>query len=164
MKSVVLSLLVVFSLFLQAIGRDKEDPITNTKALEIIEIFRQDPLSAKGKAAASLIPTFAGESSEVVVQVEERNMPWLKMGLDMDIGSRLMAAYIAGSVKSQLTKKARKDDLVAGAEQVIESYQKMRKVNPALTVPSVDEWVKLKAEDKLAEYFNVKEPVKSAIK
>ncbi len=164
MKTLFLYTILILSCLFPASGQETDPLISNETALKVIEIFRQDPLSVKGKGAAALILRFTEESKDVVVQLSARNVPWLSTRMDTDAKSRLLAAYLAGSVKSQLTKKNRKDDPLAGAEQVIESYQKMRKTNPSLTVPSVEEWIKLKSAGKLAAHFAAPESAAPAAK
>jgi hypothetical protein len=118
-------------------------PQTITKDIvrKAIAVFRQEPASENGKAAASTILHFAQESPDVEVTMSHTALPWLSVRPVPKYSNTLLAAYIAGSVRSQLDSGANKNDPVAGAEQVIETYLLLKKAEPDFLIAEVEKLI-----------------------
>lgn len=130
--------------------------ITKEIARKAIVLFRQEPVSERGKGAASLLIHFARESPDVEVTMSSSALPWLVTKRPSEYSSTLLVAYIAGSVRSQLDSGATKNDPVAGAEQVIETYHLLQKTDPTFKMEEVEKLIELKTSGKLKEHIEAK--------
>src|SRR5258708_32719879 len=77
--------------------------ITKEIALKAIVIFRDDPLSEDGRAAAAIIVTFIGKNHDVVVELSKKVFPVFGApGISQKETGLLLAAFGAGNADSQL--------------------------------------------------------------
>jgi hypothetical protein len=134
-------------------GQQSDDKVTKEVALKSIATFREDPESERAHAAALLVVRFAKESPDVKVTAGKRYLPWMDTQPIPKPSSILLAAYIAGSVRSQLESGKAKNDPLAGEEQVIETYQKLQRTNPDLRIEAVEKLIELQKQGKLKEYL-----------
>ncbi len=79
--------------------------------------------------AAKVVVNFAEQSKEVQINISAKTVPWIKetWGLEPDqeqsIRSMLLAAYLAGNIKSQLAAGKSVDDPYAGWIFVCRAYR-----------------------------------------
>ncbi len=151
-------LLAVFLLFvlggLPVTGAEPGDSISKETVLKAIAAFRRDPTSELGRGSSAIILRFANDSPDVLVTLSPKSMPWIEDKPPVAEGPLLLAAFIAGNVRSQLARGTAKDDSLAGVEQVIETYRQLQRANPQLKIPSVERLVDLAERDKLREYLD----------
>lgn len=121
--------------------------ISKDAVLKAIGVFQKDPSSAEGVAAASTIIAFAKTSDAVHISLSKAIAPWLKSqdAPDADTRSMLLSAYVAGDVRSQLQSGKAGDDIYAGWQQVIATYDQLHQINPTVKFPEIDD---LKAKEK----------------
>src|SRR5215218_10034392 len=73
--------------------------ITKEIALKAIVVFRDDPLSEDGQAAAALIITFVDKNHDVLVALNKKVFPVFGTpGVSQKETSLLLAAFAAGNV------------------------------------------------------------------
>jgi hypothetical protein len=130
--------------------------VTKDVALKSISTFRDDPLSERGHVAATIIVRFARESPDVQVTAGKLFLPWMDTQPIPPESSTLLAAYIAGSVRSQLENSKTKNDPLAGEEQVIETYHQLQQAKPGLHIDAVEKLIELKKQGKLKDYLDSK--------
>jgi hypothetical protein len=152
-RSLAIVLALVIALAAGAPAEEPKEIITKDMIRKVIAIFREEPGSERGRGAASLIVRFAEESPEVEVSVSPAVLPWMKANPAPKYGDILLAAFMAGTIRSELDRGVVKSDAVAGTEQVIETYQKLKKTNPTLRIPEVETFIQLQAQGKLKEHF-----------
>ena len=156
MKHCLAALALFPAVAVAAPAQPLKPPVTKDMARKAIALFREEPASEAGRGAASIILRFAEESPDVEVVIAPPFLPWFADKPAMKHGDTLMAAYLAGTILSQLDSGAAKFDPVAGAEQVIETYEKLKKAKPDLRIPSVETLIELKAQGKLKEHLSFK--------
>lgn len=115
--------------------------VSKDTVLKAIEVFQKDPSSTEGLTAASTIMSFAQKSDSVHVALSKAVVPWLKKqdAPDADTRSMLLAAYVAGDVRAQLQSGKAEDDIYAGWQQVLATYDQLRQINPTVKLPEIDE-------------------------
>lgn len=121
--------------------------VSRDTALSAIDTFQKDPSSKEGIAAMKTFMAFAKSSDAVKIYLSKDLVPWLKGqdAEDADTRSLLLAAYVAGNIKSQLNKGISADDPYAGWIQVIQTYDQLHMINPTVKLPEID---KLKEKEK----------------
>ncbi|MBS0658617.1 MAG: hypothetical protein JSR82_10285 [Verrucomicrobia bacterium] len=130
-----------------------EPLITEQMARRAIARFRADPTSQDGREAALEIMRFADKSPLVNVIISPKSVPWIGEKIEMKHNSLLLAAFVAGNVRSQMDSGNRKDDPVAGVRQALETYRKIREQVPDFRVASLEKFAELEATGKLTEYL-----------
>ena len=105
---------------------------------------------------ASVILRFAEESPDVEVEISPQALPWLNVKPSPEHSAILLTAYMAGTIRSQLERGVTKNDSLAGAEQVIETYQQLKKIEPGLRIAEVKTLIDVKHRGKLKEYLEAK--------
>ena len=139
-----------------AVGQAKSPPLPIDKdtVSMAITIFRRTPTNQQGTMVRPIILRYAQESPDVNIVVSSKAMPWIidSKGHD-EAGALLLTAYVAGDVQAQLDKRKPQDDPVAGTEQVIATYQQLRRSEPTLRIMEVEKLIDLKKHGKLAKHL-----------
>jgi len=114
-------------------------------------------ISGTSVDAAKVILQFAEESEQVQVSIRPETVPWLKekWGLEPDreqsIRSMLLAAYLAGNIKSQLAAGRPADDPYAGWIFVCRGYAQFRS-KVSFSSPSIDSLETRRTEGTLKQH------------
>jgi hypothetical protein len=134
------------------------DPvIRKEEALKAIMIFRDDPLSEDGRAAAAIIVTFIDKNHDVVVGLSKKVFPVFGVrGVSKKEIGLLLAAFAAGNADSQLLRGVKKDDGYAGDLQLIETYRQLQKKNPKLKIPGIEKMAEMEQRGELKRYISSK--------
>jgi hypothetical protein len=140
-------LLIVAVLFADTATAHAAKPVSKEDALSAIVTFQKDPSSKEGFAAAATLISFAQNSSAVRIYLSRDAIPWLKdrNAEDADTRDMLIGAYVAGNIRSQLTRGKPEDDPYAGWQQVLSTYAQLQAINPTVKLSEVD---KLKDKEK----------------
>ena len=134
-----------------------EPAISKEVALKAIALFRNDPLSQDGQAAAALIIQFVEKSDDVVVALNKKVFPVFEApGVSQKEKSLLLAAFGAGNAASQLSRGVKKDDPYSGDLQLIETYRQLRKKNPKLKIPAIEKMAEMEQRGELKRYLSSK--------
>ena len=116
--------------------------------------FRENPLSPRGGAAGEFVRSFAQKDDSVIVRITQKVAPFSNdLRLGEEIRTVLLDAFVVGNVEAQLLRDEKKDHPEAGVEEVIETYQQVKKKTPTLVIPEVEKFIELKKQGKLEEYL-----------
>jgi len=141
------ALLLVAVLGFGVFASSAAEPVSKEFVRQAITVFRAEPHSEKGRAAAALILRFAEESPDVEVVVSPKTLPWMGSDLSPEYGAKMLVAYAAGSIRSQLDRKVTKDDDKAGMAQVVETYLFLQKKDPELRIPVIEAIIARKKQE-----------------
>jgi len=156
MKSLVTLLTTFFVLHL-CFAAPAAPVITKEIALKAIVIFRDDPLSKDGRAAAAVIIAFVDKNHDVLVGLDRKVFPVFEVpDVSQDERSLLLAAFAAGNVDSQLLRGVKKDDPYAGDLQLIQTYRQLQKKNPKLKIPGIEKMAEMEQRGDLKRYVSSK--------
>lgn len=157
MKSKIqFSVILIFSfIFVSTVYAD--DPkieITPDIALKAIQLFENHPLTDDGKAALSIIVTYASKSDDVSITISNDFLPWA--GQDVKYANILLGAYIAGNLKPQLIHSINKDSIYLGIVQMINTYNQIKAVEPGFTISEIEKQITLYKNGNLNSYIDSK--------
>ena len=130
-------------------------PISKETVRSAIALFRQDPLSARGRAAGEIVRTFAEKNDEVIVQITPKVAPFLSnIKIPRENRTLLLDAFVVGNVDSQFLHNEKKDDPYAGVSEVIQIYRQVQKREPALRLPEIENFIELEKRGELKKYVD----------
>jgi hypothetical protein len=152
MRVMLLGSLYFACVTFSAAGQDKE--ITPAEARKAIKLFQEKPATPEGKDAGKQILIFAAQSKDVVVSLGNEEASWFGLEKDKkdENAGRLMVAYVAGSVLSQLDSKKSTHDMYAGLQQVFRTYQQLQKQDKDFKRPELDKLIAMDKEGKLKKH------------
>ena len=128
-------------------------PLSKDMVRGAIAIFRQDPLSPRGRASGEVVRSFAGKNDSVIVQVNPKVAPFLtNMTIPSENRTLLLDAFVVGNVDSQFLHNERKDDPYAGLSEVIQVYRQMQKRDSTLSLPEIENFIELEKRNELKNY------------
>jgi len=130
---------------------------TKHEVLKAISVMEKNVSGPEAAEAAKLIVVYAQLSDDVMVDIGPDQLPWV--GEDWSLGrdrqaacqSMLMAAFVAGNVKSQIKNDKAEDDTYSGWIFVIETYNRLRSKD-SFRSPSIENLAKMQAEGKLLQH------------
>ncbi len=108
----------------------KQDVLT---AISVLERNIAGPEAAE---AAKTVIVYAQESDDVMVDIGPEQLPWVgeHWGLDktqeQSNQSMLLAAFVAGNIRSQLKAEKAEDDTYSGWIFAIDAYKRLRAKEP----------------------------------
>lgn len=114
-----------------AVGAPAATP-TQHEALQAIAALERSVAGPEALAAARTIVTYAQLSDDVLVDIGPEEIPWAEedWGIDGDrekaCQSVLLAAFVAGDVRSQIKNNRVEDDTYSGWIFVISAYNRLR--------------------------------------
>jgi hypothetical protein len=130
---------------------------TKHEVLRAIAVIEKSVSSPEAADAAKLIVVYAQLSDDVMVDIGPDQLPWLGESWGMDrekeaaCQSMLMAAFVAGNVKSQIKNDKTEDDTYSGWILAIDAYHRLRAKYPFRS-PAIEALAKMQAEGKLLEH------------
>jgi hypothetical protein len=134
-----------------------EPVITKEVALKAIGLFREDPLSEDGRAAAAILVMFVDRNHDVVVALSKKAFPVFGApGVSQKETSLLLAGFVAGNLDSQLLRGVKKDDAYAGDLQLIETYRQLQTKNRKLKIPAIEKMAEMAQRGELKRYLSSK--------
>lgn len=147
MKYLPAAFLLGALIFASMEGGRADSGVSKDAVLKAIAVFQKDPSSTEGLTAASTIMSFAQKSDSVHLALSKAVVPWVKKqdAPDADTRSMLLTAYVAGDMHAQLQSGKAVDDIYAGWQQVLATYEQLRQINPTVKLPEIDD---LKAKEK----------------
>ncbi len=137
-----LRLLAVIFLALLGLTAARAEPVTRREAVAAIKVLETDITGPDAEQAAETVMRFGKESDAVLLIIGEETMPWMQTDVPPAEGKvrwMLMAAYCAGDIKAQLEKRRAEDDPYRGWLAVIKAYEQIRKKQPRISIPEVEE-------------------------
>jgi hypothetical protein len=130
---------------------------SKAEVLNAISVMEKNIASPEVTGAAKTIVVYAQLSDDVMVDIGQEQLPWLseKWELDHDkeqtCQSLLMAAFVAGNIKSQLKAEKAEDDTYAGWLFTIDTYRRL-KARYDFRSPAIEELSKMQADGKLRDH------------
>ncbi len=150
MKKICGALILLAGFGLAALADGLPDRQACQKA---IASFVAEPLGPDSISQANTIVVFAKMSKVVTVEFSPESLPWLIDPLKADTKSRLLAAFVAGSVQSQLDNHVNKDDRYAGWLSLISVYNQLKAADVKVTVPSIEKMAALEKKGQLKQFL-----------
>ncbi|WP_412053308.1 hypothetical protein [Pokkaliibacter plantistimulans] len=97
------------------------------QAHSLIADYRADPVSDAGARALSKLITFAEKSDSVKVVLKMKDMPWREDDrVTVGINKFVLAAYIIGSIDSELKESSYEKARCSGMSEIISSLNKLK--------------------------------------
>ena len=130
---------------LLGVARVTAEPVTRREVLAAIAVLEKDVTSSDALKAAETVTRFGKESETVLITIGTETMPWVQSDppeSEVPVRVMLMAAYFAGDIKSQLQKRQPVDDPYSGWLATITAYRQIRKKQPEMVIPEVEELIK----------------------
>lgn len=118
--------------------------VSRQEALAAIAVLEKDVTGPDALRAAATITRFGRESDAVLIIVGPETMPWVQTDVpegEAKVRAMLMAVYFAGDIKAQLEKRRAEDDPYRGWLAVIKAYEQIRKKQPRISIPEVEELI-----------------------
>ena len=127
--------------------------ISKEEVRSAIMIFRQEPVSPRGRAAGELVRSFAEKNQTVIISVNDKVAPFLSnVKLSKEDRALLLDAFVLGEVDTQLLKNDKKEDPYGGITEVLRVYQQMQKADPNFALPELDKFVAMEKRGELKKY------------
>ena len=131
-----------------------EQIIDKTLAAKALMLYQRDPLTEEGQSAGAILFMYASKSKDVKISLREELVPWIKTAdPDDPISQQLLVAYIAGNVKSQLTRGQAVDDPYSAVSMVLKVYGLLKARGFAVNIPELEQFSELKKQGKLEEHL-----------
>jgi hypothetical protein len=127
------------------------------EALRAISVLERSLVGSEADEAARTIVTYADLSDDVMVDIGPDEIPWAdeKWGLEKDqemsCQSMLLAAFIAGNVRSQIKNDRTEDDTYSGWVFAIDAYNRLR-AKGKFHSPSIESLSKMEADGTLLQH------------
>ena len=128
--------------------------MTKEMARNAITVFRQDPLSPRGRAAGEVVRRFAEKDESVIVQIDAKVVPFTNdLKVMQEDRTLLLDAFVVGNVDAQFLRNEKKDDSYSGVTEMIETYRAMKKQNPAVNIADVEKFIEMDKHGELKKYL-----------
>jgi hypothetical protein len=150
-------ILIAALAFVALAGAGRADTPSKHEVLKAISVMEKNVSSPEATDAAKTIVIYAQESDDVLVDIGPEQLPWLDedwgMAKDREQAckSLLLAAFVAGDVRSQIKNDKAEDDTYSGWIFAIDSYNRLRAKEP-FTSHSIDALSKMRADGTLLKH------------
>jgi hypothetical protein len=130
---------------------------TRHEALQAITVLEKNVVGQEAAEAARTIVMYANLSDDVLVNLGPDEIPWVdeKWGLEkeqeLSCQSMLLAAFVAGNVRSQIKNDRAEDDTYSGWIFAIDAYNRLR-AKGAFKSPSIESLSKMEGEGTLLQH------------
>jgi hypothetical protein len=127
------------------------------EVLAAISVLERNVTGQDAIDAAKTIVVYAQDSEDVVVDIGPGQLPWVseEWGLDkereLECQSMLLAAFVAGNVKSQIKNARAEDDTYSGWVFAIDAYNRLR-TKGAFQSPSIEKLSRMEADGTLLQH------------
>jgi hypothetical protein len=127
------------------------------EVLVAISVLERNVTGQDAVEAAKTIVVYAQDSDDVVVDIGPGQLPWVseEWGLDkareLECQSMLLAAFVAGNIKSQIKNSRAADDTYSGWVFAIDAYNRLR-AKGAFKSPSIEELSRMEADGTLLRH------------
>lgn len=128
-------------------------PISKETARTAITLFRQNPLSPRGRAAGEAVRMFAEKDESVIIQVTAKVVPFLSnVKIPHEDRALLLDAFVVGNIDSQFLRNEKKDDPYSGVVEMIAVYRQMQKEIPGMGLAEMENLIELEKRGELKQY------------
>jgi hypothetical protein len=135
----------ILLLLLSCLVAARAEQVSHREVLAAIAVLEKDVTSAEAPRAAEIVTRFGKESEAVLITVGPETLPWVQEDPpepEAAVREMLMAVYFAGDIKSQLQKRRPEDDPYSGWLAVIKAYRQIRRKQPEVVIPEIEEMIK----------------------
>jgi hypothetical protein len=138
-------------------GRGLAATPTKQDALEAISVMEKSVAGPAAASAAKTIVIYAQLSDDVMVNIGPDQLPWVDEKWDLaqeriqSCQALLMAAFVAGNIKSQIKNDHAEDDTYSGWIFAIDTYRRLKAAENFVS-PAIEALAKLQAEGKLLQH------------
>jgi hypothetical protein len=125
--------------------------------LVAISVLEKNVTGQDAVDAAKTIVVYAQDSDDVMVDIGPGQLPWVseEWGLDkareLECQSMLLAAFVAGNIRSQIKNSRTEDDTYSGWVFAIGAYNRLRAKGPFRS-PSIEELSRMEADGTLLQH------------
>ena len=132
-------------------------PPSKQDVLTAISVLEKNITSPEATEAAKTVVIYAQQSDDVMVDIGEDQLPWIgeKWGLDRTREqanqSLLLAAFVAGNIRSQIKNDKVEDDTYSGWIFAIDAYKRLR-TKAAFRSPAIEALKKMEDEGTLLKH------------
>ena len=147
--------LAILSLVLAPSTALLSDPLQRDDEAKIraqIEQFLADPTSESSADAAKAIAVYVTESKVVDVDISTKVCVWVLSNAEQGTKELLLAAFMAGNVRSQLDTGTKQDDSYSGIVQALRVYRALKAQNPNLKEAGMDRFAAMQAKGELNQH------------
>ena len=150
-------LLLAAALVLVCSGSVRAATPSKHDALVAISVLEKSLTGSQAVDAAKTIVTYAQVSDDVMVDIGPDEIPWVseKWGLgeerELACQSMLLAAFVAGDIRSQIKNDRAEDDTYSGWVFAIDAYKRLR-AKSAFRSPSIELLSKMEANGTLLQH------------
>jgi len=122
-----------------------------------ISVLEKSITSPEASEAAKTVVIYAQESDDVMVDIGPEQLPWTmeRWGLDkareQSNQSLLLAAFVAGNIKSQIKNDKVEDDTYSGWVFAIDAYKRLR-VKGVFRSPAIESLQKMQDDGTLLQH------------
>ncbi len=123
---------VAAALFAVLAGGAAAAPPSKQDVLVAISVLEKNITAPEAADAAKTVVIYAQESDDVMVDIGPEQLPWVseKWGLEkareQSNQSMLLAAFVAGNIRSQIKNDKVEDDTYSGWIFAIDAYKRLR--------------------------------------
>lgn len=127
------------------------------EALQAIEVLEKSVSGPEATDAAKVIVVYAQLSDDVMVDIGPEQLPWvgehwgIEKGREAACQSLLLAAFVAGNVKSQIKNDKAEDDTYSGWIFAIDTYRRLR-TKESFRSPSMESLQKMQSDGTLLQH------------
>jgi hypothetical protein len=145
------------ALFLALAGAGLAATPSRHDVLLAISVLERNVTGQDAVDAAKTIVVYAQDSDDVMVDIGPGQLPWVseEWGLgkarELECQSMLLAAFVAGDIRSQIKNARAEDDTYSGWIFAIDAYNRLR-AKGSFRSPSIEELSKMEAEGTLLEH------------
>lgn len=132
-------------------------PPSKHEVLIAISVLEKNITSPEATEAAKTIVIYAQQSDDVMVDIGPEQLPWVdeKWGLDkareQANQSLLLAAFVAGNIRSQIKNDKAEDDTYSGWIFAIDAYKRLRAKGPFRS-PAIESLKRMEDEGTLLKH------------
>jgi hypothetical protein len=150
-KTLAAALFAAFAACALAAAPSRQD------VLGAITILERNATSPEAVTAAKTIVNYAQDSDDVMVDIGPDQIPWVeeRWGLDkereLSYQSILLAAFVAGNVRSQIKNERAEDDTYSGWIFAIRTYDRLRAKAPFHSA-SIEQLSRMESEGTLRQH------------
>ena len=128
--------------------------VTKDMARNAIAAFRQGPLLPRGRAGGEVVRRFAEKDDSVIVQITPKVVPFINdLKVMQEDRTLLLDAFVVGNVDAQFLRNEKKRLSVFRVTEMIETYKRMKKQNPAINIPDVEKFMEMDKQGELKKYL-----------
>ena len=132
-------------------------PPSKQDVLLAISVLEKNITGPEAADAAKTIVVYAQESDDVMVDIGQDQLPWigerwgLEHGREQSNQSLLLAAFVAGNIRSQIKNDKAEDDTYSGWVFAIDAYKRLRTKAPFRS-PAMETLLKMEDDGTLLQH------------